>query len=212
MFILTYPLICVRIYLKMKIPKEIKPFLKINIYEALFYRGPVLVWIAGSTVSFFVFAFIWLSASMKTGAEFTKAELVSYYFFGIIIQHLCGWYTFHAVNEQIKKGSIINYILKPISFYWYRFGSEIGWHAISGFLSILVSGILFIFFKNYLSFQFAFSKLILFLPALVLLTLLIFQIQLCLGLAAFWKFILANLIIGKSLLVICLPFFGFLFF
>lgn len=171
----------------MTISKTIRIFFKISAKEVLTYRGTMLLWMFSWFMSFITMSFLWRSAQASGSiAGYSVNQLITYYFIGILIWSICGWYVFNNIIREIKDGSIINFIIKPISFHWYHFSAELAWHTINFIFLILFFLAIFIFSKNYIVLNFDPLSLILFVFSLGIGCFITFEFNMLLGMAAFW--------------------------
>jgi len=167
--------------------KTISAFFKAETKKTLAYRGMVFLWILGWIASFITMVFLWRSAETQgTLAGFNQNQIVTYYFIGILVWAVCSWWPFWAISEEIKDGSIVQYITKPIDFHWCRLGSEIGWHTINTLFYLIFFLVIFIFVKHFLVFNLSLRQLLIFVFSLAIVSLVNFEFNLLISTTAFW--------------------------
>lgn len=162
-------------------------FYKVAILNAMAYRGPLLIWSFQSILGFITIVFVWISAT--AGREiggYTKPELITYYLILLFLENIIGWYCFWSVRGDIKDGDIVNVLAKPISYFWRWIGSEAAWHSVSFSINFVINLTLVFIFRNYFVFSLDFSRGLLMIPVIAMATLIVFTLNLCMGLLAFW--------------------------
>ncbi|MBO4879243.1 MAG: ABC-2 family transporter protein [Clostridia bacterium] len=104
--------------------KKYKPFLRAGAIDTMAYRFNILIWAAITVCEVACMVFLWLAVyRSSTGgidAEihgFTYREMISY----VVLTTVFGFVTFNndtlwIINTDIKKGTIGNYLIKPISY------------------------------------------------------------------------------------------------
>lgn len=167
--------------------KTITAFFKIGTKNTFVYRGMMFLWMLGWIASFITMVFLWQSAEISGNiAGFSKNQIVTYYFIGLLVWAICGWFPFDQIIESIKDGTIINIITKPIDFHWHHFGMQMGWHTINTLVYLFFCLVIFIFIKNFIVFDLKFWQIVLFVLSLGVNTLVTFEFNLLLSTSAFW--------------------------
>ena len=129
-------------------------YYKLGLISTLAYRGPLLVWLLGNTLSLVAIIALWNSTtSGSLIGGYTKSELVTYYIVGLTLQWLIGWFPFDQVKTEIANGGIAaSTLVKPISYYLRHLFGELGWHSVSPFLGLLVSSVLVFIYRDSVAF------------------------------------------------------------
>ncbi len=168
--------------------KIIAAFFKVEAKNTFIYRGMLILWLLGWLLSFITMIFLWRSAQVSGGslAGFTGSQIVTYYFIGMLVWQVCGWFTYDVAARHIQDGGVINFIVKPISFHWYRFGAELAWHVVNVGLFLGVMLGLFAVFHQYLVLSVSLNRLGLFALALIIACLVTFEFNLWMATSAFW--------------------------
>ena len=104
--------------------KKYKPFLRAGAMDTMAYRFNILVWAVVTVCQVACLVFLWLAVyrSSEGGIDavihgFTYREMISY----VVLTTVFGFVTFNNdtlwnINTDIKKGTIGNYLIKPISY------------------------------------------------------------------------------------------------
>lgn len=163
-------------------------FLRVNLQNAVAYRGPMIIWLASNIVTLTIFISLWLSSTMIGGdiAGYSKNQLVTYYLVGLLLQWIVGWYPFW-IKDDIKNGDIAgNTISKPINFYWKVFFIDLGWHLVSMWVALLAVLMMGYILFPYLVLSLTFTQIVVSILAIIVAIFVTFSTCICLGLLAFW--------------------------
>ncbi|MCA9389860.1 ABC-2 family transporter protein [candidate division WWE3 bacterium] len=153
------------------------------------YRMAMVIWMVGGFVSTLIAAVLWLISTPASGdliGGMTQHQLITYAWLSYLLAQLIGWYPFYDVQREIQEGLISNYIIKPLGLWARRLGEEAAHHAIAVLLQLVGFVALSFILREYLDFSADVGILIRVVPSLIFSILIIFGIQMCLGLIAFW--------------------------
>ena len=104
--------------------KKYKPFLRASAMDMMAWRFNILVWVVVTVFEVACLIFLWLAiySSSEGGIDasingFTYKEMISY----VVLTTVFGFVTFNNdtlwfINQDIRKGTIGNYVIKPISY------------------------------------------------------------------------------------------------
>ena len=104
--------------------KKYKPFLRAGAMDTLSYRFNILIWAVITVFQVACLVFLWLAVYRSSAggmdAEihgFTYREMIAY----VVLTTIFNFVTFNNdtlwnINTDIKKGTIGNYLIKPISY------------------------------------------------------------------------------------------------
>ena len=104
--------------------KKYKPFLRASAMDMMAWRFNILVWAVVTVFEVACLIFLWLAvySSSEGGIDasingFTYKEMISY----VVLTTVFGFVTFNNdtlwfINQDIRKGTIGNYVIKPISY------------------------------------------------------------------------------------------------
>lgn len=123
--------------------KKYKPFLRASAMDLMAYKFNILVWVIVTIFEVACLVFLWLAvySSSEGGMDasingFTYKEMIAY----VVLTTVFGFVTFNNdtmwhINQDIIKGTIGNYVIKPISYRGKFVASNLG--------SFLMMGLLF---------------------------------------------------------------------
>ena len=104
--------------------KKYKPFFRAASMDTMAYRFNILMWVIVTVFEIAVVIFLWLAvySSSEGGIDsvingFSYKEMIVY----VVLTTIFGFVTFGSdtlwyINNDIKKGTIANYVIKPISY------------------------------------------------------------------------------------------------
>lgn len=114
--------------------KKYKPFIRASAMDMMTWRFNILVWVIVTVFEVACLIFLWLAvySSSEGGIDasingFTYKEMISY----VVLTTVFGFVTFNNdtlwyINQDIRKGTIGNYVIKPISYRGKFVASNIG--------------------------------------------------------------------------------------
>ena len=123
--------------------KKYKPFLRASAMDLMAYKFNILIWVIVTIFEVACLVFLWLAvySSSEGGMDasingFTYKEMIAY----VVLTTVFGFVTFNNdtmwhINQDIIKGTIGNYVIKPISYRGKFVASNLG--------SFLMLGLLF---------------------------------------------------------------------
>ena len=123
--------------------KKYKPFLRASAMDLMAYKFNILTWVIVTIFEVACLVFLWLAvySSSERGMDasingFTYKEMIAY----VVLTTVFGFVTFNNdtmwhINQDIIKGTIGNYVIKPISYRGKFVASNLG--------SFLMMGLLF---------------------------------------------------------------------
>ncbi len=104
--------------------KKYKPFLRAGAIDTMAFRFNILIWAGITVCEVACMIFLWLSVyrSSEGGVDtvihgFSYREMISY----VVLTTIFGFVTYNNdtlwnINTDIKKGTVGNYLIKPISY------------------------------------------------------------------------------------------------
>ncbi len=151
-------------------------------FERVFeYRLRSFIWLLLPLTNNMTLILFWNGAGMNTSA------VSSYYILMTIGGLLTTSHVEFEVSEiDIKQGQLVNYLTKPISYYWVNFFSEIPYRVLQAVYASILIGALLIFFPNALKLSLNPLHIPLVIFIFVLGYLLSFTFKLSLAYLSFW--------------------------
>ena len=122
--------------------KKYKPFLRASAMDLMAYKFNILIWVIVTIFEVACLVFLWLAvySSSEGGMDasingFTYKEMIAY----VVLTTVFGFVTFNNdtmwhINQDIIKGTIGNYVIKPISYRGKFVASNLGSFLIMGLL------------------------------------------------------------------------------
>jgi len=115
--------------------------------DAFVQKSRSFVWFLLSLTGPFMFLLFWTGAKVTKNAGFNLSAISSYYFLLTIASSLL---MAHIENEvgiiDIHEGGLVNYLLKPFSYFWLKFFLEIPWRILQSIMGGIVFLLLILFF------------------------------------------------------------------
>lgn len=164
--------------------------LLLQVEHVLQERARSFVWFLLTLLGPLVFILFWYGAShgggqVATGWSFSA--IASYYFILPIAGAALMTHQEEEIAEiDIHDGSLVQYLMKPFSYYWYKFYEEIPYRMLQGFYAILTFAVFALLFKNLVVLTNDPEKLFLSVFVIILAFFLAFTFKMVVGILAFW--------------------------
>lgn len=162
----------------------------IHFQEAFYERGRSFVWFLIPLIDALLILAFWIGALKEKGSlgsDWTLSSISSYYFLLIIAGSFLMMHIEEEVAQHdIQQGGLVRYLLRPFSYFWFKFFNEISWRIIQGFYALIVFLLFVFFFGNFV--ELSSSPQILFLSGIIIILALFlsFTFKMIFGLSAFW--------------------------
>jgi ABC-2 type transport system permease protein len=160
-------------------------FAKTNFKNAIQYRGPILVWALSSILALLGLSFFWIASQINPATSYSKSDLLTYYFLGILIGHTVRFYVSEPLKIEIQEGTINTLLVKPVNYLWSWLGRVFGWKMCSNLPWILLTIPFYLLFHNNLN-LIPQGNLLAFVIGMIFSAMLSFLISFSIGLSAFW--------------------------
>jgi ABC-2 type transport system permease protein len=153
------------------------------------YRLNFVLWRFRVVLNLFIIYFLWQSIFEGRGSLFgySKTQMLTYILLSSLVSDFVLGTTTGAIAGEILSGSIINYILKPLSFFKYCLARDLTDKIINISCAVVEIILIIIFFKPPIFLQ---ENVFVFFPFLIFIllgTLISFFINLCLSFIGFWS-------------------------
>lgn len=161
---------------------------KISVQNTLAYRGAVFIYRITGFLWLLVIASAWLtSTSPGLIGGYSINELMTYYLVSTFIVSIVLWYPVETIKREITQGLLpLQILLKPVSYFRYKFFQELGWHTVSPLFSLINLSLSLALFGQYFVWGLSLPQLSLFILALGLAAGVMFSLSFCVGLLSFW--------------------------
>ena len=131
----------------------LQKFLRIGKYEwarQRAYRANLVIWMIVIPLIFLVEYSVWTAVFSASGVDvvrgFTRTDLLVYYLLVHIVLLFTNTNVDKRISEQIKDGSLIKQVIKPMHFFWLTFAKHIWVRIFNLFIlpSLVILGYLLI--------------------------------------------------------------------
>src|SRR3989338_3301247 len=164
--------------------------LLLHFENVLEHRMRSLVWFLVSLLNPLLYILFWRGAFQgrsEIGPGRTFSSLTSYYFLLTVASAVL---TVHIEEDvaayDIQEGKLVSYLLKPFSYYWFKFFDEINYRILQGSYGLLALVILQLFFGQFIILTNNVVIIILSLVIIFLAYILSFTFKMIIGILAFW--------------------------
>lgn len=106
--------------------------------RALSFRGDVFLWWISETMEPIVLLAIWVTVSLNSTGGLTPQETLTYYIFVMITVSATNVWNGFFLAGDILKGTIIQFLTRPIGIFWYYFLRNVSAKAIRALPIVIV--------------------------------------------------------------------------
>jgi len=170
--------------------KRIFKIFSIHFQDVITDRSRSFVWVLSSIAIPLIMILFWKDVTANSSESLSGwifRDFASYY---LLLTVTASFVIAHVeevvAKTDIKQGELVNYILKPFSYYWMKFYQETPYRLFQGSLGVIVFFLVYTFFSDFLSFTNSFFIMVLSLILIVLGYMICFSFKTVLGLIAFW--------------------------
>lgn len=155
--------------------------------ETIQYRGDILLWTLAEAMTPLVSLAIWYKVASSSHTAFTPQDALTYYIIIMFIRSFSNAWNGYTLAEQIQKGEIVRYLVRPLSVLWVHVAENITIKIVRLALPLLILAGLLIFYSHLFSPSiFVPGHIALFVISLILASILSFTTDIFFGLLAFW--------------------------
>lgn len=157
--------------------------------ETLTYRLNFVMWRVRTNISLLAFYFLWFAVIPKDGSAFgySHSTILTYILGTAIVSAIVLSARTHVIGDEINKGDLSNYLLKPINYFLYWLSKNFGDKAMNIMLSMVELSILYIVLKPPVFIQKDLIFILFFVISIILAIFLHFLIDVLLGFIGFWS-------------------------
>lgn len=161
---------------------------KVGWQDALAYRVNLFTFRLGE--SLLLVATIWLWSLFYQGKTnirgYTIEEMVSYLAIGGLVSIVTRSVLFYTIAEDVRTGALVNYIVKPFSYFRYSISLALGHKFLNILFLCVLQLVVFYMYKDYLVAPVAFSAALAFALMIVFAMIIEYQIAFLVGIFSFW--------------------------
>jgi ABC-2 type transport system permease protein len=157
----------------------------LNFERVLEYRGTIFVWFLISLFHPLLYLLFWVQV-LPNIPSVGVFSIQTYYLLFIIAGGFLFIHVESDSNEDIRQGGLSAFLLKPLSYFWFKFYSELPWRLIQGFFGVISIVSLVQFFGVSLALHFNFTSITIALCTWILGYFLMFYFKMFILLSALW--------------------------
>ncbi len=166
--------------------KKISALIRTSIIDAFTYRGDVLLYTLGNFAQPLIFLLVWLALIASGGnILISRSEFIQYYLLVILVHLGTSAWDAPFISRDIRLGNISPFLTKPIPYILFQAGNNLGEKILKYLYVIPMIVILGLFFGLNIP-PFSIVELILFIVSLIIAASLMFFVDQCIGISAFW--------------------------
>lgn len=163
-----------------------------NTWEEYFvYRLNFVMWRIRTVLQLLTIYFLWLAIFSSRGGEtlfgYTASLMLTYILGTALLRAVIFATRTLDVGEQINRGELSNFLLRPINYFLYKASQDVADKAMNIFFAIFEIGIIFLVLAPPIFIQTDLLTLTFFLIAVVLGVVLYFLTSFLLGIIGFWS-------------------------
>lgn len=161
----------------------------IHLQDVFQSRLRVFIWFLIPVIEASILLFFWKGPLTKTAsiAGWNYGELASYYIFLIIASSFIVCHIEEDVSKRdIKDGNLVNYVMRPFSYFWMKFFLEIPWRILQGAYGCILAVTIFLFAPSLFVFVNTLDGVLFSILIVIFALFLSFLYKMILGLIAFW--------------------------
>lgn len=132
--------------------KKYLAILNTQIQNSFQYRGQLFFWVIVEVLFLAILFFLWqaiFSEKEQIGA-YTFSRIMTYYLAAFAVEMIASSHNEYNMEEIIRDGKLNKYLIRPMSFFWYRLASDLGWKISKLVVTLPVFIAVLAFFHRYL--------------------------------------------------------------
>ncbi|MBN2101137.1 ABC-2 family transporter protein [Candidatus Dojkabacteria bacterium] len=163
-------------------------FFKLSIQEYFEYRVNMLVIVLSGFVPFFATLFLWRAIYDAGGSvgNYTLADLAVYTVLSVSLRLITSMEAHFSVADDVRKGNLSNYLIKPMNYFWARFFRRLGLIPIRIIGSLVLGALFLLVLGEEISINLRVDGVIFFLLFSLLSVFLNYALSFLYGCIAFW--------------------------
>ncbi len=94
--------------------RAVPTLLRIGFYDALAYRGEMIIWMLATTMPLVMLA-LWSAVARDAPVgRYGQAQFVAYFLAAFVVRQLTGAWVFYVMNFEIRDGTLAMRLLRPV--------------------------------------------------------------------------------------------------
>lgn len=161
--------------------------LLLNMQQIAQERARSFVWLLSSLLQPIMLIGFWtIAVKSNNTIKWSTNSITGYYLLLIVVSTFMPWVEETISKEDILEGKLSQYLLKPYSYYWFKFFEELPYRILQCFYALVI--ILFVFVVGHIQLIYfnSVSSVLLFTLMAVSAYMMAFNFKLIVGLTAFW--------------------------
>lgn len=162
----------------------------LHFQEAFDNKGRSFVWFLVPLVNISTLLLFWIGAFAEKGnfiKDWSISSVSSYYFLLLIASSFLDVHIEESVaREDIQQGGLSKYLIKPFSYFWFKFFEEIPWRMIQGFFGLVIFINAFLFLGNFINLNNSIEGFFLSLIIMIFALFISFIFKMIVGISALW--------------------------
>lgn len=153
------------------------------------HRARSFVWFLLSLFNPLLLLMFWMAAiqsDVKTAQHISLSSITSYYFLLTVINSTLMSHVADNVTNDIQKGNLSRYLLRPFSYISFMFCEEIHYRLLQGLYGVLTLGVLTLIFGKFITISSDPLTLILWIFMAIFAFAITFMFNMLIGLLTFW--------------------------
>ncbi len=167
--------------------KKYLAILNTQIQNSFQYRGQLFFWVIVEVLFLGILFFLW--QAIFTGQDiigsYTFAGIMTYYVAVFVVEMIASSYNEYNMEEIIRDGKLNKYLVRPMSFFWYRVFSDLGWKVSKLVVTLPVFVLVLFVFRKFLIVP-QWDVFLRFLLSLLVASALYFMVSYLISFFAFW--------------------------
>ena len=138
------------------------------------------------TIQYYLWTCVFEYSASETVYGYTYSQMITYVILAGLVSRMVATGFEWEVSGDVKNGGLDKFIIKPVGYYQYRICSFLGGKIAQMIMLSIVTAVFLVLISSFLGMQIIFSRVLLFLLAVSLGTMVNYGIVFCLSTTSFW--------------------------
>lgn len=167
----------------------------ISMQDSFQYRGQVFYWVFMDAAYLIVWVMVWRAVfkNQELVAGYTLSGMITYYILAFIVDNITAVWNEYNMEDIVRNGKLTKYIVRPMSFFWYRVFSAFSWSIARFVFGLPVTIAVLYITHDYIFFP-GMIEFLMFLLSLAFSAVLYFLISYLISYFAFWMLRIGSII------------------